>query len=133
MSPLATEAETPRVTIFIPTERQVLAELFTSMLVLSASFKYRPAPGCANFLYWVDGDWSLSLIEPDAWSDERRAGFVGTCALQPDMTWTLSPSAQLADSTPLQFVQARCNPWSMQAIPTSDPEASKPTAAPSPT
>ena len=94
-------ATAPRGVVAKP-ERQVLAELFTSMLVLSASFKYRPAPGCANFLYWVDGDWSLSLIEPDAWSDERRAGFVGTCALQPDMTWTLSPSAQLADSTPLQ-------------------------------
>ena len=94
-------ATAPRGVVAKP-ERQVLAELFTSMLVLSASFKYRPAPGCPNFLYWIDGEWSLSLIEPDAWSDARRAGFVGTCALQADMTWTITPSAQLADSAPLQ-------------------------------
>ena len=32
-------------------QRQVLAEYFTSMLVLSASFKYKPAIGVANYLY----------------------------------------------------------------------------------
>ena len=80
---------------------QVLAELFTSMLVLSASFKYRPVPGTLNYLYYVDGTWSLSLIAPDEWSEERRAGFVGTCTLQRDMTWTIEPSAQLADEGPV--------------------------------
>ena len=94
-------ATAPRGVVGKP-ERQVLAELFTSMLVLSASFKYRPAPGCPNFLYWIDGEWSLSLIEPGQWSAGRRAGFVGTCVLQPDMTWTITPSTQLADSAPLQ-------------------------------
>ena len=94
-------ATAPRGVVAKP-ERQVLAELFTSMLVLSASFKYRPAPGCPNFLYWIDGEWSLSLIEPGQWSAGRRAGFVGTCVLQPDMTWTITPSTQLADSAPLQ-------------------------------
>ena len=43
---------------------QVLAEVFTSMLVLSASFKFRPAVGVATYLYWVDDEWSLSLIAP---------------------------------------------------------------------
>ena len=33
---------------------------------------------------------------------DRKAGFVGTCVLQPDMTWTITPSGQLADSAPLQ-------------------------------
>jgi hypothetical protein len=94
-------ATTPRGVVAKP-DRQVLAELFTSMLVLSATFKYRPAPGCPNFLYWIDGDWSLSLIEPGAWSDDRKAGFVGTCVLQLDMTWTITPSGQLADSALLQ-------------------------------
>ena len=47
-------ATTPRGVVAKP-ERQVVAELFTSMLVLSASFRYRPAPGCANFLYSIDG------------------------------------------------------------------------------
>ena len=77
--------------------RQVLAELFTSLLVLSATFKYRPVVGAANYLYWINGEWSLSLIAPDEWSQERRAGFAGACALQRDMTWTIAPPEQLAD------------------------------------
>jgi hypothetical protein len=34
-------------------QRQVLTALFTSMLMLSASFKYRPVPGVVNYLYWT--------------------------------------------------------------------------------
>lgn len=75
--------------------RRVLADLFASMLVLSASFKYRPVPGCANYLYWIDGEWSLSLIAPDEWSSPRRAAYVATCVLQRDMTWQLLLSDQL--------------------------------------
>lgn len=82
-------------------QRQVLAEFFTSMLVLSAAFKYRPAVGTANYLYWFDGKWSLSLIAPDEWSEERRAGFAGTCVLQNDMTWTITPSDRVADDNPV--------------------------------
>lgn len=77
--------------------RQVLAEFFTSMLVLSARFKYKPAVDALNYLYWVDNDWSLSLIAPDQWSDERRAGFAGTFVLQRDMTWTITPSDLLME------------------------------------
>ena len=82
-------------------QRQVLAELFTSMLVLNASFKYQPVPGRPNYLYWIDGQWSLSLIAPHEWSEERRAGFAGTCVLQRDMTWTIDPPARLAGNGPL--------------------------------
>ena len=80
---------------------QVLAEVFTSMLVLTASFKFRPAVGVATYLYWVDDEWSLSLIAPTEWTDARRAGFAGTCVLQPDMTWTINPSDRLAADTPV--------------------------------
>lgn len=73
-------------------QNQVLAEFFTSMLVLSAKFKYKPVVGVENYLYWVNGEWSLSLIAPEEWSDERRAGFAGMCVLQRDMTWTITPS-----------------------------------------
>ncbi len=79
-------------------QRQVLAELFTSMLALSASFKYRPALGRPNYLYWIDGQWSLSLIGPEEWSEERRAGFTGTVVLQHDMTWTIALSDRLAEN-----------------------------------
>lgn len=78
--------------------RQVLAEFFTSMLILSAQFKYKPAIGTVNHLYWIDGEWSLSLVPPDQWSDKRRAAYAGTCMLQPDMTWTIMPSESLAEN-----------------------------------
>ena len=77
--------------------RQVMAELFTSMLILSANFKFRPVVGAANYLYWFDNDWYLSLIAPNEWSSERRAGFVGTCVLQRDMTWTMTPADLLEE------------------------------------
>ena len=82
-------------------QRQILAEFFTSMLVLSATFKFRPAVGTLNYLYWINGEWSLSLIAPKEWSNERCAGFAGTCLLQRDMTWTISPSDMLADDNPV--------------------------------
>ena len=82
-------------------KQQVLAEFFTSMLALSAEFKYRPAVGSSNYLYWIDGQWSLSLISPDEWSAERRAGFAGMLVLQRDMTWTITPSEQLRESSPV--------------------------------
>ena len=88
--------------------RQVLAELFTSMLVLSAAFKYRPAVDVANYLYWQDNEWSLSLIGPGEWSTERRESFVGTCVLQRDMTWTIALSPLLAKgSSPVADALAR--------------------------
>jgi hypothetical protein len=36
--------------VSVKPQRQILAEFFTSMLVLSAAFKYRPAVGTANYL-----------------------------------------------------------------------------------
>jgi len=88
-------------------ERQVLAEYFTSMLVLSARFKYKPSIGTANYLYLVDSEWVLSLIAPHEWSEERRNGFVGTCFLQDDMTWTIEPSENLASDGPVPEAVAR--------------------------
>ena len=85
----------------------MLAEYFTSMLVLSASFKYKPSIGTSNYLYLVGGDWMLSLIAPHEWSEERRNGFVGTCVLQDDMTWTIEPSANLAAEGPVSDAVAR--------------------------
>ena len=94
--------------------RQVLAEFFTSMLVLSSKFKYQPVVGNRNYLYWIDGDWSMSLIAPGEWSDERRAAYAGACVLQPDMTWTIEPSEHLASENPVseavaQFYEAFAN------------------------
>lgn len=87
--------------VIVKPARQVLAEFFTSMLILSAELRYKPVVGVDNYLYWLDGKWSLSLIGPDEWSDERREGFVGTCVLQHDMTWTIAPSELLAEQGPV--------------------------------
>ena len=93
--------------VVIKPQRQVLAEFFTSMLVLSAHFKHKPAVGVLNYLYYVDGQWSLSLIAPDEWSHERRAGFVGTCVLHPDMTWTITPSDLVGEDNEVSDAIAR--------------------------
>ena len=82
-------------------QRQILAEYFTSMLVLSASFKYKPAIGTENYLYWLDDAWILSLISPDQWTPRHRECFAGRCILQADMTWVIEPSPQLRDEGPL--------------------------------
>ncbi|MDZ7643318.1 MAG: hypothetical protein U5K76_03190 [Woeseiaceae bacterium] len=87
--------------VAVKPERQVLAEFFTSMLILSSGFKYKPAVGVDNYLYFVDGTWTLSLIAPHEWTAERRNGFVGTCVLHRDMTWTIQPAEQLADDGPI--------------------------------
>jgi hypothetical protein len=76
---------------------QLLAEMFTSMLVLSAAFKYRPVVGTANYLYWENDEWTLSLVAPEEWSAAKRGAFAGTCVLRHDMTWTIAPSTLLAE------------------------------------
>ena len=93
--------------VVIKRRRQVLAEFFTSMLILSAHFKYKPAVDTVNYLYCVDGEWSLSLISPEEWSDERRAGFAGTCTLHADMTWTITPSELVGEDNDVTAAIAR--------------------------
>ena len=88
-------------------QQQVLAEFFTSMLVLSAEFKYEPTIGVANYLYFVRDRWQLSLISPEEWNEERREGFIGTCVLQPDMTWTIEPAKHLKDNERLAHAIGR--------------------------
>lgn len=93
--------------VVIKPRRQVLAEFFTSMLILSASFRYKPAKGVKNYLYYVDDGWTLSLISPDEWSAQRREGFAGVCVLQSDMTWTIEPSALVGEDNPVSDAIAR--------------------------
>jgi hypothetical protein len=96
----------PRLVVAKP-RQQVLAEFFTSMLVLAARFSYQPVVGAPNYLYWSGGEWLLSLIAPDEWSDEKRACFAGTCVLQPDRTWTIEPSGLLAERNAVSEAVAR--------------------------
>lgn len=87
--------------------RRILADFFASMLVLSAKFKYRSVVGTANYLYWINDEWSLSLIAPDQWSAARRAGFAASCVLQRDMTWAITPAEHLNMTSPVSDAISR--------------------------
>jgi len=83
--------------VVIKPRRQVLAEFFTSMLVLSARFKYRPAVGVDNYLYCIDGEWLLSLIAPGQWSARHRAGRYHTRA-GAGVVWDSDPGRELRET-----------------------------------
>ena len=81
--------------------RQILADYFTTLLVLSAEFRFRPVVGQPYHLYLRDSGWRLSLIAPAEWRDKAPGPCLGRCELQPDMTWTLEPVDDLADQDTL--------------------------------
>jgi hypothetical protein len=93
--------------VVVKPQRQVLAEFFTSMLILSSSFKYKPAVDVSNYLYFVDGEWRLSLIAPEQWSERHLHGFAGTCVLHRDMTWTIEPSELVGEENAVTEAIAR--------------------------
>lgn len=75
---------------------QLLADYFTSLLVLSAAFKFKPVFGKDYYLYLENGGWALSLVSPDEWnSDTRRRTHVGKCVLHADSTWSIEPSENI--------------------------------------
>ena len=72
---------------------QLMADYFTSLLVLSAAFKFKPVFGKRYFLYAENRGWALSLIGPDEWNTtSRRQAFIGACVLHSDATWSIEPS-----------------------------------------
>lgn len=76
---------------------QVLADYFTSLLVLSAAFKFKPVYEKDYYLYCAGSQWSLSPVSPEEWDTaEKRAAFVGTCVLHADSTWSIAPSKNLS-------------------------------------
>lgn len=77
--------------------RQVLADYFTTLLVLSAEFNFKPTTGVDYFLYLRDGGWQLSLIAPAEWRGRAPGPCAGRCELQRDMTWILAPADDLAE------------------------------------
>ena len=79
---------------------QLLADYFTSLLVLSAGFKFKPVFGKDYYLYVDNDSWSLSLVSPDEWNnDARRRDFVGKCVLHDDSTWSIEPSENVGRQT----------------------------------
>lgn len=92
---------TPR-GIVVKRSAQVLADYFTSLLVLSAAFKFKPAYNKDYYLYFERKEWNLSLISPDDWNTlVKRRAFAGVCNLHDDSTWSISPSDNLSQPGPL--------------------------------
>ena len=95
------EYSAPRGVVAKPKGR-ILSDYFTTMLILSAAFKFKPAFETDYYLYKDDDGWSLSLIGPDEWnSTAKREGFVGLCLLHRDSTWSIEPSENLKKSRPV--------------------------------
>ena len=71
---------------------QLFADYFTSTLVLSAEFGFKPVIGQQYYLYFHNKQWALSLIEPERWQKAPGICF-GQCQLYADMTWSIAPQA----------------------------------------
>lgn len=80
--------------------RRLFADYFTSLLVLSAEFHFKPVVGQHYHLYLREDRWRLSLIEPERWG-AAAGDYLGHCQLHGDMTWSLQPVAGLADNEAL--------------------------------
>jgi hypothetical protein len=73
----------------------LLGDYLASLLVLSAEFRFKPVAGTPYHLYRRHGRWRLSLVAPSEWTTTDPGVYVGSCSLRPDMTWTLTPSADI--------------------------------------
>jgi hypothetical protein len=69
--------------------REWLLDYLAGALVLSAKFSFRPLINRTYYLYWCDGEWTLSMISPAQWGDRLRASPVAECVLRDDYSWTL--------------------------------------------
>ena len=67
-----------------------LADYFTSLLVLSASFNFKPVMNKTYYLYLDNDQWKLSLIEPQAWQEHTHTYFA-ECRMHDDMSWSIQP------------------------------------------
>lgn len=76
---------------------QVSTELFTSLFVLESDFSFKPVPGKRYYLYRQPERFWLSMTPPTMWSEAVSGRYIGTCELQPDMTWTLELDESVAE------------------------------------
>jgi len=92
------EESTPRNAVAKPAPR-LLADYFTSLLVLSAHFKFKPAIDVNYYLYRQRQRWLLSPISPDEWnSAEKQRAYVGQCVMHEDSTWSITPSKNVSSN-----------------------------------
>jgi len=87
---------------------QVSTELFTSLFVLESDFRFKPVPGKPYFLYQKPEYFWLAMTPPRMLGASVAGRFIGTCELQPDMTWTLElTEAVAADATFMAYLEQK--------------------------
>jgi len=105
----AWESMTPLTLANKPADR-ILGEYFTSLLILSAEFSFKPVPNNNYYFYWKPSPpvnnkpispWRLSLIEPERLGNLDLGIYVGRCVLQYDMTWSIELTATLVNHSDL--------------------------------
>ena len=69
---------------------QWLTDYFTSLLVLSSKFSFKPIINKEYYLYFDSSDWRLSLIEPQSWKDCPYL-FFAACYMHEDKSWSIAP------------------------------------------
>ncbi|MEM9103709.1 MAG: hypothetical protein AAGB12_15475 [Pseudomonadota bacterium] len=92
--------------------QQVLLDYLASVIVLDADLRFKPVVDTTYYLYAnIDSKdviskarspLSLSMIQPEQWTEQHQERFVGTCSLREDMTWSLQLSEN-ATNTPKTF------------------------------
>jgi len=69
---------------------QWLTDYFTSLLVLSSKFSFRPITNKNYYMYFDNNNWRLSLIEPQSWKNCPYIYFA-SCYMHDDKSWSISP------------------------------------------
>jgi hypothetical protein len=77
-----------------------LADYFTSLFVLSASFNFKPVVNKPYYLYLDNHQWKLSLIEPSAWSSHTHIYFA-ECYMHEDNSWSIRPDGNWQENIAL--------------------------------
>lgn len=85
---------------------QMATELFTSLFVLEARFRFKPVPGTVYYLYLPTDDdaaqhdaghFQLCLTPPSMMPEAVGGRFIAQCQLQADMTWTVALDGAVAE------------------------------------
>jgi len=70
---------------------QWLTDYFTSLLVLSSKFSFKPIINKNYYMYFHNNEWHLSLIQPQSWKNCPYL-FFATCCMHDDKTWSIVPT-----------------------------------------
>jgi|TARA_B110000238_G_scaffold196400_1_gene237095 hypothetical protein len=69
---------------------QWLTDYFTSLLILSSKFSFKPIINKNYYMYFDNNDWKLSLIEPQRWKHCPYT-FFASCNMHDDKSWSITP------------------------------------------